>query len=182
MLPNPLHPALVHFPIVLMVLLPISAVVALWAIRRGAQPTRAWLVPTAFSVALTLSAWIAVETGEGQEEQVERVVSEQAIDTHADAAERFLLLSVAMAGLVAVGLLRSQAGSAARVVTVFAAAGLMVAGYQVGHSGGELVYRHGAASAYVGQAGTIGGDRPAENGSGARTLKGGREKGEDDDL
>ncbi len=114
LLPNPLHPALVHFPIVLMVLLPVSAVVALWAIRRGAQPTRAWLV--------------------------------------------------------AVGLLQSQAGSAARVVTVFAAAGLMVAGYQVGHSGGELGYRHGAASAYVGQAGTVGGDSPAEHGSGTRTL------------
>ncbi len=160
MLPNPLHPALVHFPIVLMVLLPIAAMVALWAIRRGAQPTKAWLVPTALAVALTASAWVAVETGEGQEELVEKVVSEQAIDAHAEAAERFLLLSAAMAGLVAIGLLRNQAGSAARVVTVVAAAGLMVAGYQVGHSGGELVYRHGAASAYVGLPGT--GDTPAK--------------------
>ena len=51
-------------------------------------------------------------------------MSEQAIDTHAEAADRFLLLSVAMAGLVAVGLLRNKAGSASRVVAVFAAAGL----------------------------------------------------------
>lgn len=177
MLPNPLHPALVHFPIVLMVLLPISAAVALWAIRRGVQPTRAWLVPTAFALGLALSAWVAVETGEGQEERVEQVVSEQAIDTHAEAAERFLLLSVAMAGLVAVGLLRNRAGSAARVVTVFAAAGLMVAGYQVGHSGGELVYRHGAASAYARQNGAIAGEGPA----GDRRLGGGKEESGDDD-
>ena len=34
MLPNPLHPAVVHFPIVLMFLLPISAGVALWALFR----------------------------------------------------------------------------------------------------------------------------------------------------
>ncbi len=181
MLPNPLHPALVHFPIVLMVLLPISAGVALWAIRRGAQSTRAWLVPTAFAVALALSAWVAVETGEGQEERVEKVVSEQAMDAHAEAAERFLLLSVAMAGLVAVGLLRNRAGSAARAVTVFAAAGLMFAGYQVGHSGGELVYRHGAASAYVGQAGPIVGDPGNEEGPVAKKAEGGRGKGEDDD-
>ncbi len=173
MLPNPLHPALVHFPIVLMVLLPIAAVVALWAIRRGAQATRAWLVPTAVALALTLSAWVAVETGEDQEDRVERVVSEKVIDTHAEAAERFLLLSVAMAGLAAVGLLRNQAGSAARVVTVVAAAGLMFAGYQVGHTGGDLVYQHGAASAYVGQAGPVSGESSAETG---RAIK-----GDDDD-
>ena len=45
MLPDPLHPAVVHFPIVLMVLLPFVAASALWAIRRGARPVRAWAVP-----------------------------------------------------------------------------------------------------------------------------------------
>ena len=49
MLPNPLHPAVVHFPIVFMFLLPISAGVALWAIRRGANPLKAWAVPVAFA-------------------------------------------------------------------------------------------------------------------------------------
>jgi uncharacterized membrane protein len=149
-LPDPLHPAMVHFPIVLMTLLPVVAGVAIWAIRRGARLTRAWLVPMAFAVALSLSSWLSVETGEQQEERVEDVVPEAAIDTHADAAERFLLLTVAMAGLAAVGLFNNRVGSLARSASVVAAAGLVFAGYQVGHSGGKLVYQHGAAAAYVG--------------------------------
>src|SRR5512146_2865702 len=67
MLPNPLHPAIVHFPIVLAFLLPIFSFGALWAIRRGARFRRAWGIPLALSAALALSSWVAVETGEGQE-------------------------------------------------------------------------------------------------------------------
>lgn len=36
MLPNPLHPSIVHFPVVLAFLLPLFAAGALWAIRLGA--------------------------------------------------------------------------------------------------------------------------------------------------
>ena len=39
MLPDPLHPAVVHFPIVLVFLVPIAAVLAVWVIRRGAFPS-----------------------------------------------------------------------------------------------------------------------------------------------
>lgn len=49
MLPNPLHPAVVHFPIVLAVLLPLFVIGALWAIRRGAAPLRAWSLPLAMA-------------------------------------------------------------------------------------------------------------------------------------
>ena len=157
MLPNPLHPALVHFPIVLVILLPIAAAVAVWAIRRGARPTRAWMVPLAFAVALSGSAWLAVETGEQQEERVEDVVGEAAMEGHADAAERFLLLSVAVAGLVGLGFFRGRVGAVARGTSVIAAAALTIAGYQVGHTGGGLVYQHGAASAYTGQTAAQGG-------------------------
>src|SRR6185437_512774 len=52
MLPNPLHPAVVHFPVVLAFLLPLFVGGAIWAIRRGANPRRAWLVPLAGSAGL----------------------------------------------------------------------------------------------------------------------------------
>ena len=68
----PLHPLVVHFPIVLVVLLPISVVVALWAVRKGATVRRAWAVPLAFAAALTLSAWVALQTGEAQEDRMTR--------------------------------------------------------------------------------------------------------------
>jgi hypothetical protein len=167
---------MVHFPIVLMTLLPVVAGVALWVIRRGAKPTKAWLVPMALAAALSFSAWLSVETGEQEEDRVEKVVSEAAIDTHAVAAERFLLLTVAMAGLAAVGLFNNRLGSVARGASVVAAAGLVFSGYQVGHSGGELVYQHGAASAYVGSAGS--GEVPSDQ---AATSEKARADNRDDD-
>ncbi|MHB1328351.1 MAG: DUF2231 domain-containing protein [Gemmatimonadales bacterium] len=148
MIPDPLHPALVHFPIVLAVLLPIAAAITLWAIRRGANPRRSWAVPVALAAALALSAWASVQTGEAEEDRVESVVPEVALETHEEAADRFLLLSFAVLAVTAAGLIGGKAGGVARIVGLAAALALAVAGYQVGHSGGELVYRHGAASAY----------------------------------
>ena len=145
----PLHPVVVHFPIVLSVLLPISALAALWAIRKGTTARWAWALPVAVAAALTASAWVATETGEREEDRVERVVGERALHGHEEAAERFLVLSGVLLAVAAVGFVPRTVGEAGRLLTVAGAVGLLAAGVQVGHSGGALVYRHGAASAYV---------------------------------
>src|SRR5690242_5891191 len=93
MLPDPLHPAVVHFPIVLTFLLPLVALIALWRIRRGAPVRRTWAAAVAAAAALSLSAWVAMETGEGQEERVEDIVAHAPMEAHEEAAERFLVLS-----------------------------------------------------------------------------------------
>lgn len=170
----PLHPLVVHFPIVLVVLLPIVAVVALWAIRKGAAPRRAWLAPLAVGIALTVSAFVAVRTGSAQEDRVERVVPEQAIDTHEEAAERFLVLSGVLVLVAATGLARGTIGQAGRLLTTVGALGLVAAGVQVGHSGGQLVYRDGAASAYTTSSGS-----PTRASIGDRAAKS-HDSGEDD--
>jgi uncharacterized membrane protein len=148
-LPDPLHPAIVHFPIVLAILLPIVSGAALWAVRRGAAPIRAWGIAAATAAALTISAWLAVETGEAQEERVERVVPEQVLDRHAEAAERFAVLAGVLLLVSGVGLAGGRVGRAARMVATVGSLGLAGAGVQVGHTGGKLVYQHGAASAYA---------------------------------
>ena len=153
MLGIPLHPLVVHFPIVLSVLLPISVLVALWGIGKSTTPRRVWAVPLALAAALTVSAYVAIETGENEEDRVERVVAERAIHGHEEAAERFLVLSGVLLVVAAAGLLPRTVGRAARLVTAAGAVGLVVAGAQVGHSGGTLVYREGAASAYTNPAG-----------------------------
>jgi len=145
----PLHPLVVHFPVVLAVLLPISVLVALLLIRKGATARRVWSVPVAIATALAVSAWVATQTGESQEDRVERVVSRGALHGHEEAAERFLVLSGVLVLVAAAGLARGTVGRAARLVTAAGAVGIVVAGAQVGHSGGLLVYRHGAASAYT---------------------------------
>lgn len=178
MVPNPLHPAVVHFPIVLMFLLPISAGVALWAIRRGANPLKAWAVPMAFAVALSLSAWVSLQTGQQQEEKVEDVVSEARIGDHEEAAETFLVLSGILVLVTAAGLAKGVTGRAARVVAAAGSLAVIGAGYQVGHSGGELVYTYGAASAYA-KGGTAGEGGEAAPANGEKGEKG--TKGEDDE-
>jgi hypothetical protein len=145
----PLHPMVVHFPVVLALLLPISIVIALLVIRKGAAARRVWAVPVALAVALTLSAWVATQTGESQEDRVERVVARGALHGHEESAERFLVLSGVLALVAVVGLTRGTVGRAARIVSAAGAFGVLAAGAQVGHTGGLLVYRHGAASAYA---------------------------------
>jgi uncharacterized membrane protein len=146
----PLHPLVVHFPIVLAVLLPISALWALWAVRKGTTVRRVWAVPVAIAISLAVSALVAVKTGEAQDERVERVVAEQPLESHEEAAETFLILSSGLALLVAAGLLNGRVGKVARTLGSVGAVGLVAVAAYVGHSGGKLVYQYGAASAYTG--------------------------------
>lgn len=149
MLPEPLHPVVVHFPLVLVTLLPIIAAGALLAIRRGTAPARAWIFPLVMSAALAASAFVAVRTGEAEEERVEAVVPETVLHDHEEAAERFLVLSGALLVLAGFGILRGNLGTAARLLATIGSVGLLAAGIQVGAAGGDLVYEHNAGSAYV---------------------------------
>ena len=149
MLPEPLHPAIVHFPVVLVFLLPISAAASIWTIRRGASAARAWMIPLAIAAVLSFTSWLAVETGESQDERVERVVNEQVLETHEEAAEAFLTASIVVLLVTAAGLVRGPIGRVSRVAAGVAALGLVAGGAYVGHTGGQLVYKYGAASAYA---------------------------------
>lgn len=155
MLGLPLHPLVVHFPIVLTFLLPISILVALLVIRKGTTARRAWAIPLALAAALSLSAYVAVETGENEEDRVERVVGDAAIHGHEEGAERFMVLSAALFVVAAAGLLPRNAGRAARLVAAVGSVGLVLSAAQVGHSGGALVYEHGAAGAYAPDAASV---------------------------
>ena len=66
MLPDPLHPAVVHFPIVLMAFLPPRRTRRALGASPGRRSLRASVVPVAMAAALTLSAWAALQTGEAR--------------------------------------------------------------------------------------------------------------------
>ena len=143
MLPSPLHPAIVHFPIVLMFLLPVAMFGALWAIHRGFPEGRGWWFPLITAGALAASSWAAVESGEADEDRAEDIVGEQILGAHEAAAERFLALSLGLLVITAAGLARGRVGRAARGLGAAAALALILAGYQVGQSGGRIVYGEG---------------------------------------
>ena len=148
-MPTPLHPAIVHMPVALVVLLPLFAFGALWFIHRGASPLRAWGVTVGLMAMLLVSAFVAVQTGQAQEDKVERIVSERALEHHEEAGEAFLWFAAAALVIGVAGLAGGRFGRVARVVGAVGTVALLGAGINVGRSGGELVYRHGAASAYA---------------------------------
>lgn len=187
MLPDPIHPFVVHFPIVLSVALPISALWALWTIAGGTPHRKAWLFPVILAALLTASSFLALKTGEAQEERVEAVVGESPLHTHEEAAELFLLLSSGAVVLLAAGLLGGGPGNGIRILGTLSTAVLLVAGLRVGASGGELVYEHGAAQAFLAgaptsMAGSAGPEAYASSPSpsGGRSEATGRQVGEQD--
>lgn len=182
MLPDPLHPAIVHFPIVLAILVPVALLGLLYRItRRKGEPARpTWAVAVALTAMLAGSAWLALQTGERDEDRVEEVVSESAIHTHEERAEQFLLLTVAVFGVSAIGLSGRRIGHWARYASAIGSLLVIPAGYLVGHSGGELVYRHGAAQAYAEGGPGAGADSGARDGDrdGPARRDGTRSEGE----
>jgi len=148
-LPDPIHPAIVHLPVALAILLPLMAAGAFLLARRGTPIRTLWTGVAAAAALLAGSAWLAVETGEGQEERVENVVTEASLETHEERANLFLALSAGTLALALVGLAKDRIGRIGRLAATLAAVALLPAGYLVGHSGGQLVYRDGAAQAYT---------------------------------
>lgn len=150
MIPEPLHPALVHFPIALAILLPFGILAGLFLIHRGARPRPVWAGLVIAAAVLFGSAFASVKTGEAQEERVEDVVaSERPLHDHEEAAERFLIISGVVLALATLGLVNGRVGTAGRAAMAVGSIVLVVAVWQVGGSGGDLVYRYGAAQAHV---------------------------------
>jgi uncharacterized membrane protein len=149
MFPDPLHPAVVHLPIALAVVIPLLAVGGVVAIQSGFLPARAWIVAALLQVLLAASAWVAIETGEQTEERVERVLDEKHIDEHAEAAEWFACAATATALIFAAGLASDRIARPARIAAALASLFVLATAVRTGHLGGELVYRHGAAAAYT---------------------------------
>ena len=149
MIPHPLHPAVVHFPIVLMLFLPAIAAVVIWRLHDGA-PRRLWGYVVLTAILLVVSGVVAKEAGEDQADRVERVIaSTQPLEAHEEAADLFMVGAWVVLGLSLVGFAGGLTGKSARLTTLAASAVLVWLGWRVGDRGGKLVYEYGAANAYV---------------------------------
>lgn len=147
----PLHPAVVHLPLGIAIILPLLAMGIGIAIWRGWFPAKVWGLVAALHLLLVVSAVYALKTGEKEEEKVEAVVGESALETHEGKAERFVW-AAGLTMLLSGGALFFGKGNSGLMVRSFATLGLVAVaglGLSVGHSGGTLVYRQGAAQAYL---------------------------------
>lgn len=145
------HPRVVHVPIALSVLMPLVAGGLGLAWWRGWLPARSWIVAVALQAVLLGSGVLAIRTGQAEEDRVERVVPESAIEEHEEAAEVFLWSAGGVLGVMALALAgaRRRAGLPIAAAATLGTLVVLGLGYRTGKAGGELVYRHGAARAYA---------------------------------
>ncbi|MBK8012419.1 MAG: hypothetical protein IPK13_13800 [Deltaproteobacteria bacterium] len=172
------HPKVVHVPIALGVLMPLLAGGVLLAWWRQWLPARSWVLVVALQGILLGSGIVALQTGESEETRVERVVPEHAIEEHEEAAEVFVWACGVVLGLMLLGLAvrRSRVGLPTAAVATLGTLAVLGLGYRTGQAGGDLVYRHNAASAYTNSAqGSTGSPEQAPN------RRAGEEHDDDDD-
>lgn len=145
----PLHPSIVHLPLALTFILPVLIVVFAFMIKANKMTPKGWLVIVGLQLAVVISGYVALETGETEEHTVEKVVSKSLIHEHEEAAEIFTGSAViALVLSIAAFFIRKEIGFPLKL----GIAGLTLVScflaYRAGQLGGELVYKHGAASAY----------------------------------
>jgi uncharacterized membrane protein len=147
----PLHPAIVHLPLGLAFVIPALAAGFAWALWTGrVRPRGAWVAVIALQAVL-LGGGLAMNTGEREEERVERIVPDTAIERHEEYAEQFVwAVGLTLVAAVLVVAFRKPAlVHAMAAVTVVGSLVVVAAAIRVGHAGGQLVYSHNAGAAYA---------------------------------
>ncbi|HEU5400414.1 MAG TPA: DUF2231 domain-containing protein [Terriglobales bacterium] len=145
-----LHPLIIHFPIVLLLVAPIFVILGVTMPKSGRAMYLAALVLMTFG---TVSALVSYQTGEAAGKLAERTPEiNAAIERHEELAETtrllFSILTVIFAGLLYVPkLLRFEIGRkaqalAALVFLFFYSSGALVL-VNTAHQGGMLVHQYG---------------------------------------
>lgn len=144
----PLHPIVVHFPIVLGFLLPFLAILLWWAIKKLQWTPKVWALVSAVALVYCLFATTAVLLGEEDEEKVEKVVSEKIIEEHEEAGELIPWFAGTLF-LVSLGGFTVKYSKQAKMAMIVLSLVGIVPLANAGHTGGELVYKHGASVAHL---------------------------------
>lgn len=144
----PLHPIIVHFAIALGVGVPFIGFGLWYAIHKNWVEQKFWRLAVLSSLLYALIAVAAVQLGEADDDRVEKFVAEELIEHHEETAEAIpwiggVLTLLALAGCRGKHMRKMQ--------LAFSVAGLLaiIPLANAGHTGGELVYKYGAATAHL---------------------------------
>jgi hypothetical protein len=132
--------------------IPVLAAGFAWALWTGrVRPRGAWLAVVALQAVLLGSGLAAMNSGEREEDRVERIVPKTAIHQHEEYAEQFVwAVGFTLAAAVLVAAFRKPAFvHTMAAVTVVGSLVVAAAAIRVGHAGGQLVYSHNAGAAYA---------------------------------
>jgi uncharacterized membrane protein len=145
-----LHPLVIHFPIVLLLIAPLFVVIGAALSPRKAK---AYLLSALLLMVLgTVSTYFAVETGEEAGKLADRTPQiNQVLQHHEELAERtrlsFTILSVVFAAIVALPMVLKRDSrtftTALPIVFLFLYSGAAVFLVNTAHNGGRLVHEFG---------------------------------------
>jgi len=146
----PLHPMMVHLPMALTFIMPTMIIIFGLMIKSHKMSPKAWLIIIGLQAVVVTTGYIALETGENEERTVQQVVAKSLIGEHEEAAEIFVGSTVLVLALsIGVFFVRREIAFPVKLgITVVSLISCFLA-YRTGLLGGELVYKHNAASAYM---------------------------------
>ena len=145
----PVHPMIVHFPLALTFILPLLIIVFAYLIKTNKMAPQGWFIIIGLQLAVVATGYMSLETGENEEDLVVKVLDKKLINEHEEAAEIFVG-SVVIGLVLSIGVFFIQNEFQFPIKLAIAIIGLLSCyfAYVAGSLGGELVYKHGAASAY----------------------------------
>lgn len=148
----PFHPLIVHFPMAMTFILPILVIVFALMIKTNKMSQKSWLIIVGLQLAVVVTGYISLETGEMEEDRVAKVVSKHLIHEHEEAAEIFVGSTViALVLSIAAFFIRKEMSFPLKMAIGVVGLVSCFLAYRTGKLGGELVYKHGAAAAYMEQ-------------------------------
>jgi len=142
---------MVHLPLALAFVAPFIAFVFSWALWKGRSQSRAWIVIVALQALLLVSALVAKNFGEREEDRLKSKLPEAALERHDEAANVFLGASGFTLAAAVLVMVWRRPGALKPLTTVTIVGSVLAAGAAVfaGYTGGELIYVHNAAALYV---------------------------------
>ena len=146
----PFHAMIIHFPLALTFIMPLLILVFAFMLRSNKMSHKAWLIIIGLQIMTTVTGYIALDSGEDEEQMVEKVVNKKFIHEHEEAAEIFVGATVvALVLSIAAFFLKTELQFLAQMLVCLVSLISCYLAYNTGNLGGGLVYSHGAASAYV---------------------------------
>jgi uncharacterized membrane protein len=145
-IPEPLHPALVHFPIVLLLIGAVGALVSVFTDKWNARKWTALLL-----IAGAFGAFVATWSGNQAKETIGELAqtAENLLDRHEELAETTRNVAIATGVIGLVSAFVKSKGAFRRVATLATAVMSLICVYYIvetAHLGGKMVYQHGVGT------------------------------------
>lgn len=143
----PVHSAVVHFPVVISYVLPVLVLVFAYMIKKNKMSGAAWPIIIGLHAIVTLTGYLALESGETNEKAFAEIVTPELILKHETTAEIFVGLSVLCLLLsIASQLVRKDIQFPLRLA--IACVGILgcFKGYEATQLGNQIVSQHASSN------------------------------------